>query len=565
MRPSRLLSGAVPLFALLAAGARAGESPFAVRAGKVEGRLSPGGRVVLPLTFETAPGHHLYKNQFRFTAAEGSDLRVAGASFPEAYKKKDPFLGELIELYRGEVEIPVELELPADFSGGEARARIQVRFQGCSDKLCFAPETKEVEAIIPVVAGERPPKAASAAESGWLARGWLLNLLLAFAFGLAIGVSPCVYPMIPITAAVIAGKERKSAARALVLAGSYILGLALVYGGVGALAGFFGEKGGVDLKKPWVAVTAAVVFVVLAGSMFDFYTIQMPSAIQSRLGGVRMGGIVGVFLMGALSALVATPCVAAPVMGILAAAAATKSPLFGFAMMFAVAAGFGLVLGVVATFASVMPRPGEWMNRMKLGMGFVMLAAALYFLWPLLPAGVFSLGMGALVVLALAFLGGYDALSHEAGKGARLFKGAAVLGTAAALGLLLNGASELGWMNFGARAAVESRRQSAEAEIEAALAEKKGPIVIEFSARNCPSCLRLEREVLGREDVKSALSRFRVFHVDAYRSPGLKERFSVRGTPTVVFVDSTGKWREELTAVGFIPAEEFLARLDRVR
>ncbi len=554
-----------PLVAVFAASAGAGESPFVMTPGETEGELRPGGAVTLPLAFEIPPGHHLYRDQFKFTALEGSDLRVIGAEFPGAYRKKDPYLG-VVEMYREKVDIGLKLGLTPEFSGEEARARLAVAFQGCREDTCFLPESREVDLTIAVLAapGEGPAPSSVAEERGWLGRGLFLNLLIAFGVGLAIGVTPCVYPMIPITAAVIAGKERKSAARAVALAGVYILGLALVYGGLGALAGLLGEKGGFDLKRPWVAITAAVVFVVLAGYMFDLYTIQMPSVIASRVGGVRMGGIVGVFLMGGLSALVATPCAAAPVMSILAAAAASRSAFFGFAMMFAVAVGFGLVLGGVATFASMMPRPGEWMNRIKLTMGFVMLAAALYFLWPLLPAGVFPLGMGVLAVAALAFIGGYDALPREAGKSARLFKAVAILGTAAAAALLLNGASSLGWIGFAAPPANESGREAAEDDVLAALAQKAEPVVIEFSSRNCSACRRLEREVLGREDVKEALARFRVFRVDVYRARGLKERFSVTATPTVVFVDSLGEWREELTAVGFIPAEELLKRLEEV-
>ena len=135
-----------------------------------------------------------------------------------------------------------------------------------------------------------------------------------------------------------------------------------------------------------------------------------------------------------------------------------------------------------------------------------------------------------------------------------------------AAALLLDGALSLGWRDLGAPAAVaEARSESTEAEVEAALSEKGRPVVIEFSAQNCTSCRKLEREVLAREDVKRALSRFRVFKVDTYWAPGLKERFSIRGTPTVVFVDSAGRWREDLTAVGFVPAEEFLRRLEQVR
>ena len=162
------------------AAAEAGESvsPFALRPGEVEGSLGPGGRAVLPLSFEIAPGHHLYRDQFSFSAAEGSDVRVAGAEFPEPKRKKDEFLGRTVEVYEKQAEIRLAVELPAEFSGRQANARISVRFQGCSEETCFLPDTRAIELTVPVEAG--PPREATAPRakvSGWLARGWLLNLL----------------------------------------------------------------------------------------------------------------------------------------------------------------------------------------------------------------------------------------------------------------------------------------------------------------------------------------------------------------------------------------------------
>lgn len=430
------------------------------------------------------------------------------------------------------------------------------------------------------VAAPAPPSAAAApsdlsAIDSVLQGGRLLAIVPAFILlGLGLAFTPCVLPMVPILSSIIVGEGGKAKrSRGLVLSLTYSLGMAIVYTALGVAAGLIGEGLAAALQNPWVLGAFAVLIVAMAMSMFGFYELQVPASLQTKLSGVSnrqaSGKLAGVFAMGAISALIVGPCVAAPLAGALVYISQTRDVLAGGAALFSMAAGMSIPLLLVGVSAgSLLPKAGAWMDSVKRFFGVLMLAMALWLVSPVLPAGV-------QMILWAALLLGYGAyLLRRRGHWAALAFGAAfgILGAMQLVGVASGGRdplAPLAHLTGTQKQPLHFQRVKTVAELDAALAGLNGKTaMLDFYADWCVSCKEMEKLTFVDPQVQAKLENTVLLQVDVTANDAddkaMLKRFGLFGPPGIIFFDQGGKEIADSRVIGYQNASKFLVSLERL-
>ncbi len=547
-------------------------------------------RVVAPDAIEVryviAKGYYLYRDKFRFTL-EPAAAAAGAPRLPPGIIKKDEFFGE-VAVYRDEVRIA----LPVTAGGQDGRVVLIAVSQGCADVgVCYVPVEQKTELRL-AGAGSVPAGGASVlGEDALIAelfRGetWLL-IASFFGFGLLLSFTPCVLPMVPILSGIIVGRGHQlTRMHALLLSGAYVLGMAITYALAGVAAGLSGALLSAALQNPWMLGGFALVFVVLALSMFGFYELQLPSALQTKLAGasgqLHGGHFFGVFVMGMLSALIVGPCVAAPLAGALLYISQSGDAVLGGSALFAMALGMGVpLLAVGASAGALVPKAGAWMESVKRFFGVLLLAVAIYLVSPVIPMAMQMLAWAALLILTGVYLRAIDPLPQGAHGFARVSKGvgiiALVAGMAYVVGALsgsrdvLQPLSGLRGAAAGAPAAgptVAFQRVGSVAELDAAVAAAQGQtVMLDFYADWCVSCKEMERYTFTDPAVQSRLAGMIKLQADVTAGSAdhqaLLKRFRLFGPPGIVFFDPVGREIQGLRVIGFQSADKFSTVLDQ--
>ncbi|MDH3321207.1 MAG: protein-disulfide reductase DsbD, partial [Betaproteobacteria bacterium] len=408
------------------------------------------GSDALEVSFAIAEGYYLYRDRFKF---EAQDARLGPAGLPRGVRHKDEFFGDS-EVYRNEVIIRVPVA-----PGAPDPLRLVVTSQGCADiGVCYVP--MESRATLQLAAALLPPSLGEGPRSVPEAPRWSIyasdldiaalfdrNALLVvagfFGFGLLLTFTPCVLPMIPILSSIIAGEGRSlNKRRAFAISASYVLGMAIAYAAAGIAAAYSGSLLAAALQNPWVLGAFAAVFVWLALSMFGLYEISLPGFLHHRLSSahqrLRGGRIASVAAMGMLSAVIVSPCVAAPLAGALLYISQTRDVALGGGALFAMALGMGVPLMVVGVSeGALLPKAGPWMNGVKRFFGVLLLAVAIWIASPVLPGAAVMLAWAALLVGAGVFLRATDRLPADATGPVRLAKALGIVSLVAGLALLV--------------------------------------------------------------------------------------------------------------------------------
>jgi len=394
-------------------------------------------------------------------------------------------------------------------------------------------------------------------------RGFLWALLVAFGTGVLVSFTPCVYPMIPITLGIIGARsESTSLRRSFGLSFTYVFGLVLVYSVLGLLVGLLGAQVRAFVMSPYVLIGVAVLFGLLALGMFGLYELQLPPRLLTRLNAIGGRGFIGVLLMGMVSGLVASPCTAAPLAGILTFVAVQGSPVTGFLLLFVFAWGMGLLLLVVGTSAGALthlPKSGEWMLDVKRLFGFVFLAVAAYFLRTVIPQMVYYLVIAACLIAGGVAFGALDSLPTPS-TGGRIKKTVGlllmVLGFYMLLGTLWNkglflperSAATATITASGApppkAAAPLDWKSDVYTSFETARQEKR-QVLMDWTADWCTVCKEMEKEAFTRADVREALGKYVLLRVDATELDGkekdLAKKYEFLEPPTLIVADGEGK------------------------
>lgn len=527
------------------------------------------------VTATVSEGHMLYRGQISATADGGSiDLHL-----PQGHRKKDPFGPGEIEIYdTGSWPFGITLTQ----STASAEVMVELGYQGCSTLTCFMPDTYTFGWPI---RGAKTTATSMDFGRTIRERGLLFAMLMAFFGGLLVSLTPCVYPMIPITLSIIGSRdENRTFGRGFVLSVSYVAGLSLTYALLGLAVASFGAHLRGFIQNVWFQGAMAAVFALLALSMFDVFMLQVPEAVRNRLAGFKSGGFAGVFLTGMVSGLMASPCVAAPLAGILAFIASTGSALFGFLLLLSFAWGMGLLLIALGTFSGVinsLPRSGEWMNRVKEFYGFLLFGAALYFVRPLVGAPWGDLGVSLLLAAFAGFLGLFTAPTPDAPLGERVRKSIAVVALVVACAFAVSSVSRWGGLGFPSAGADRATGHATamnpgssfprwHSNLQDALSEAKKyrrPVFVDFRADWCAICRELEENVFQDREVVQRLAKYVLVRIDATgnerEAAELLTRYRVIGLPTLIHLRPDGSEREDLRIVGDIQASALVEILEK--
>jgi thiol:disulfide interchange protein DsbD len=564
---------------------------------KLSAELRPGGTV--HLAWAIAPGYHLYRDRLVFTGPE-----VGQPALPDGVRKFDSNFNKEMETYAGQLaaDLPVKTDAKTPFV-------LRVGYQGCADAgLCYPPAevaftvdpaapgalTPAAPDAAPVAAAPAPAPAPAPAHEDdsslaqrTLQSGSAWRIGLAFlAFGLLLSFTPCVLPMVPILSSIIVGEGNASRGKGFTLALAYSLGMALVYTSLGVAAGLAGEGLAGALQKPWVLLTFGALLVVLALSMFDVYQLQLPSSLQSRLSSTsgRMSGgrFAGVFVMGALSALIVGPCVAGPLAGALLYISQTRNVWTGGWALFSMAAGMSVPLLLTGVSAgSLLPRAGAWMNHVKRVFGLLLLAVAIWMVTPVFPVTVAMLLWGAFAVLCAVFLRVFEPVAAGAGLGRYAGKTLGLVLLTAGLFELVGAASAghdvlqpLAHLRGGPLAsanAQEGKPQRFErirtvADLERVLASTNTPVMLDFYADWCVSCKEMERFTFSEPQVEARMKQVRLLQVDVTANGdddrALMKKFGLFGPPGIILFKQ-GKEVPQSRVIGFMAPEQFAQHLSR--
>ncbi|MBN2885702.1 MAG: protein-disulfide reductase DsbD [Chromatiaceae bacterium] len=558
----------------------------------------------LSLHWEIDPTAYLYRDLIELRLTEDTGVTLGEARLPEGILRED---GVLPDGHSGPVTIykdRLSLELPLHRTPTDSgRLVLEVRYQGCAEQgICYPPQNQRLALELPPAPAsaktlDAPASAAPSTSNVTLneqdriaatlagASLWA-SMVLFFGFGLLLAFTPCVFPMIPILSGIIAGQgQALTTRRAFVLSLIYVLAMSATYTLAGVLAGLFGANLQAAFQSPWILGAFALVFVALAFSMFGFYELQLPSGLQTRLSALsnrQQGGTwIGTAIMGALSALIVSPCVAPPLVGALIYIGQTGDALLGGAALFALSLGMGAPLLLIgASAGQLLPRAGAWMERVKAVFGVAMLGVAILMLERVLPEALSLLLWGMLLIGSAIYMGALDHLAPEASGWQRLWKalglvlliqGALVLvGAASGGGSVLQPLRALAASAPSERPALTFRPIKTVADLERELAEAQGrPVLLDFQADWCLSCKEMEHKTFADPAVAAELQRFVRLQADVTANDAddralMQGRFALPGPPALLFFDGQG---EELVArrlVGFTPPRAFLDHLRRI-
>ncbi len=475
----------------------------------------------LVANFKIAPGYYLYKQRIKFVIKDTATGEIEAIDLPAGDIKDDPNFGKQ-EVYHHDFSANIKL-------ASANNPVVQATYQGCSEKgLCYAPQTKTINISLKSTGLQanidEPSGASSDDDETTLAlKSGNLWLVIAgfFAAGLLLSFTPCVLPMIPILSSIIVGSQSKqkhpSRLHAFGLSVAYVLGMALSYTLAGVAAGLSGNLLSQSLQNPWVLGATALLFVVLAFSMFGFYELKLPAVFEHKIlnlsNKLKGGKFFGVFVMGALSALIVSPCVAAPLAGALIYIGQSHNVLLGGVGLFALAIGMGVPLLLIgASAGSLLPKAGSWMTIVRNFFGVLMLAMAAYIVWPVLPSHI-TAPVNKLI--------GLDNTVHH----------------------------------------LPFTRIKSLADLDAAIQSAKGKIVmLDFYADWCTSCKEMEKYTFSDETVKTALKNAVLLQADVTENndddKALLKRFNLFGPPGIIFFDKAGN-ELSIRVIGYKNAVDF--------
>lgn len=551
------------------------------------------------LRWSVAEGYYLYRDKIDIAAASAAPIDLGDPVLPEGMIADDRYFGES-EIYREgfttRVPIVSDGAIPAQFD-------LTATYQGCAiDGICYPPHDETVTVAFAEAGtdgdGTSPDSDAPwqhrlAAVLGSASLAWMMAAF--YGAGLLLTFSPCVLPMLPILSGVIAGDGAPGRGRGFLLSLAYVVPMALAYAALGTAAGLVGANLQASLQSPWVLVPFAGLFVILAAAMFGLFTLQLPETLQARVAQLSQrlpgGRFTAVAAMGVLSALIAGPCMTAPLAAALLYIGQTGDAVMGGIALLSLGLGMGTPLLIVGTLgAQVLPKAGPWMTQVQVVFGFVFLGLAIWMLERILPDVAMVLLAGLLVGAMGVALGALEPLPASSGPLRRLAKisglALGLWGAAMVLGAAAGATDPLRPLEPLASGPVATEAQAANTAaeddegdyivlqgreaVEAQLADARAagePVVIDFYADWCISCKVIEREVFGDPEVAAAMDGVRRLRPDVTANTdsdqALQDKFNVVGPPTLIFIDADGEEQRHQRIVGEIGADEYLDRLQQ--
>ena len=531
-----------------------------------------------------AEGYYLYQEKIsvKLNQAETSSFDVPTFSIsPEDYN--DPYFG-LMKIFKK----PVQAIFKASQPPLKAEDVIEIAYQGCTEGFCYPPEVKEIKVadlpIVQVTDTEKTSEKSTAlseqpkAEQDRLAESLFNSKYAVFGFfllGLGLAFTPCVLPMLPLLSAIVIGQnQRPNMWRAFALSFVYVQGMALTYTLLGLIVAAIGLPFQVALQHPYVMIGLSIIFVLLALSMFGVFTLQLPSSLQTKLSLLsqqqKAGAFGGVFLMGMIAGLVASPCTSAPLSGALLYVAQSGDLFTGAITLYLLALGMGVPLILITLFGNkILPKSGMWMETVKKVFGFVMLALPVFLISRILP-DEWTPRLWAMLGTAFFIWFAFQMPKNDTGWVFRiLFLVAAMISVKPLQTWVWGESQALSAVENKAVSHVEFKKVKSEAELQQALAENNKPLVmLDLYADWCVACKEFEKETFSDPSVQKAFGDMLLLQVDMTKNSeenrALMTKYKVLGLPTILFFNRDGKEIEGSRVNGFMPPVEFLQWIEKI-
>ncbi|MCX8009684.1 MAG: thioredoxin fold domain-containing protein [Ignavibacteria bacterium] len=546
-------------------------------------KIHPGSELKFLLQVNINSGWHINSNKpnedflipTELTVISSNGLKLKNVVYPKPKEIKLGFSDLPVSVFEGREKIYGTIEIPKNLLPGKYKFDLTLSYQACNDQSCLPPkevsQTFEIEVVNLTIAikeinteyfqeiknlnqageNKQETKASGIFDNGNI----ILTFILIFIGGLALNLTPCVYPLIPITIGFFGGQSESKLSKLLLLSSLYVIGMAITYSTIGVITALTGSLFGSALQNPIVLIFIALVLVGLSLSMFGLYEIQLPASLVNKFGSAR-SGIFGSLFMGLTMGIVAAPCIGPFVIGLLTYVGAKGDIFLGFSMFFVLALGLGtpyLFLGIFSGKIKSLPRSGEWMVGVRKIFGFVLIGMAIYFILPLIPKNLSSVILPAFMILSALFLLFFDKVGEKV-KGYRIFK-IIFLTLVIILG---------GWM------LIPSKTNSIDWEYpNTTIFQLQGkPTLMDFYADWCIPCKELDAETFSDAKVIAESKRFQNLKLDLTdaNNPNtieLTEKYKILGVPTLILFDSSGNEVERIT--GFIAADKFLEVLRKVK
>jgi len=551
--------------------------------------------------WKIADGYYLYKKKIKLTLGEAPGLGIESVDLPAGEIKNDEYFGRL-EVYHHDTTVRIRL---AGEPGAASALTLKATYQGCAEAgICYPPIDRQIALALPAEATPPAPATRAAAThappaqstepapagppmseqdsiADTLAHASTVAVVLSFfGFGLLLAFTPCVFPMIPILSSIIVGQGSALTTRkAFVLSLVYVLAMAATYTVAGVVAALFGQNLQAELQSPWVLGGFSAVFVLLALSMFGFYELQLPASLQTKLSQLSSrqqgGSLVGVAIMGLLSALIVGPCVAPPLAGALIYIGQSGDAVLGGLALFAMGLGMGAPLLLLGTSAGkLLPNAGKWMDAVKAVFGVLLLGVAIWLLERVLPAALAMLLWAGLLIVTAIYLGALEPVASKSGWH-RLWKGLGwvllLYGALLLVGVAggsrdvfqpLKGVTAIGGDLPGAGAGFRrvASAEDLDAQLGAARAADK-PAILDFYADWCVECVRMENTTFRDPATRQALAGVVLLRADVTGNTpsdkALMHRFGLIGPPAILFFGRDGRERRPYRLVGYRSPEEF--------
>lgn len=538
--------------------------------------------------WQIKPGYFLYADRIKLNTEEDAAIHIGPLRMPPSLTKTDK-QGQSYPIYRKQINLPVSI-----LSDKPGETLLDLHFQGCSDDgFCYPPQTQQIRLSIAdnlglsgvnleqnapaLVAG--PIEEKDAISSVFAKHNWPMVLLIFFGFGLLLSFTPCILPMVPVLSGIIVGHGNDvTTKKAFFLSLSYVLSMSATYAVIGGVVALLGANIQISMQSPLAVGVLSTIFILLALSMFGFYEFKLPQAWQAKIAGSsrshRGGHYWGAALMGCLSTLILSPCVTAPLIGVLTYIAQTGNILLGILTLFFLSLGMGTPLLLIGTSAGrFLPESGAWMSAVKGFFGVLLLGVAIYLLDRILPASITMVLWASLLIFSGIYAG---ALTHAQTNQDKFCQGFGIIFLVYGL-LILAGASSgntnplqplANLQAMHAPAPAKTSLHSLEA-IKEAIKEARGkPIMLDFYADWCASCKVMEAGTLRDPKVLAALNQFEVLRIDltaiTAENKRIMDYFKVIAPPAYLFVDAKGQALPKLTLVGESSAEEFSRHLESV-
>lgn len=509
-----------------------------------------------------------------------NDFKLENVVYPKVKEYQFGFSDKPVAVYEGEITIAGIIKIPENVQINSYIIPIVFTYQACNDVTCMPPnsivDTLEITVVdnqtqineinseifsnidLSYTQAETVEENDSAIEGILESNGIILGLIFVFLGGLALNLTPCVYPLIPITVGYFGGQSEGRTSKLFLLGLLYVLGMALTYSVVGVITALSGAVFGALLQNPIVILVIAGIFIALSLSMFGVYEFKMPDSWVQKAGGAKSGAY-GAFFMGLTMGIVAAPCIGPFVIGLVTYVAAKGDPYFGFMIFFVMALGLGAPYLVLALFSGKiksLPRAGMWMEAVKHIFGFILLGMAIYFLNPILPDVLSTYLLPAFMIIASVYIMFFDK-SAAGVKGFKIFKSVLSILIFAAAVYFIWPSEKISpdWQEYS-----DDAYQSA--------LDNNQKIMIDFYADWCIPCKELDALTFSDERVIEKSKEFVSFKVDmtktmSERTEQIRNKFKILGMPTVLLIDSKGNEIERLT--GFVNADEFLKLMNAVK